>query len=100
MGQTLFQNDKYKIRQNGRGYVLINLKGDYENHGHFKKKDTCFLMIKLIDRKIIPERPYLKEAALRISCDEKYKAEIENEIAKQRNKQYYININKGVKKNG
>lgn len=88
--------DDYKILQNSRGYILINTKGGYENHGYMKKIGTCLLLIKLMEKKQVPYSKYLQEAALRISTDEKYKEKILIKQQKDKNKTRYVNVNKGA----
>jgi hypothetical protein len=95
MSQLIYADDKYKILKNYSGYILINKKGEYENHGHFKKKGTCFTMIKLIEDLKVPKSDYLREAALRISTNDKYKRDIRIKIEKDKQKPNYVNINKG-----
>ena len=97
MSRIIYADDKYKILKNYSGCVLINKKGKYKNHGHFRKKETCFLMIKLMEKKEVPKSSYLRESALRISLDEKYKKNIQIKIKKDSNKKYYTNIQKGSK---
>jgi len=96
MSKLIYADHKYKILKNYSGYVLINKKGDYENHGHFKKSDTCFLAMKLIEKKEVPESDYLREAALRISTCKKYKRNIRIKQEKDKEKPKYTNIQKGV----
>lgn len=85
----------YKIIQDSRGFVLINTEGEYENHGHLKKKKTCNLLIYLMERKIVPDSKYLRKTVLRVSTDEDYKDKVRRKIEKDQNRRYYINVNKG-----
>lgn len=78
--------------------MLINKKGKYKNHGHFRKFNTCLKMIQIMNKKLVPKSSYLRNSALRISTDEKYKEKIEIKIEKDKQKKYYVNINKGVKR--
>lgn len=89
----IYQDDDYKIIATGREYVLRNRRGKYKHHGHFRKLSTCYLMIKLIRKMEVPKSKYLQDAALRISINEDYK----NKIFKKRDKQHYVNINKGTR---
>lgn len=88
----------FMIIECGNHYVLINKKGNVENHTHLKKKDTCYLLIKLVCRKEIPRSPYLRTSAKRISRNEKYIREIEIKEEKDKQKQYYFNPQKGVRR--
>ena len=89
----IYNDGEFKIIESYGCYVLSNLKGEHENHGHFKKADTCHLMIKLIRKMEVPKSKYLQDAALRISINEDYK----NKILKKRDKQHFINVNKGAR---
>lgn len=89
--------DEFKIIKNGnRDYVVKNIKGEYENHGHVKRYETAKLLIRLINKKIVPKSLYLQNAALRLTTDEKYKEKLLNKQAKNKNKQQYFNVNKGI----
>jgi hypothetical protein len=90
--------NEYKILQNERDYVVVNTNGEHENHGHFKKLSTCYTIIKLIQKKTIPKSDYLLEAAKRITTDAKYKQTLELKQEKNKQRQYYFNSNKGVRK--
>lgn len=54
------------------------------------------MLIGLIEKGIVPDSPYLKETAQRISLNKKYIEKINLKIEKEKNKTHYININKGV----
>ena len=90
--------DEYKILQTSKDYIVVNTNGKYENHGHFKKLSTCYVIIRLIKRKTIPNKPFMLEAARRITIDEKYKEVLTNKQKKNKQRQYYFNPNKGVRK--
>ena len=79
------------------GYVVVNIKGDYDNHTHLDKYGTCKLLIKLVCKKIVPDSDYMRTSAKRISRNKKYIQDIDNKIRKDSNRTRYININKGVK---
>ena len=88
----------FMIIECGNHYVLMNKKGEVKNHTHLKKKDTCYLLIKLVCRKEVPRSPYLRTSAKRISRNEKYIREIEIKEEKDKQKQYYFNPQKGVRR--
>ena len=90
--------NEYKILQNERDYVVVNTNGKYENHGRFKKLSACYTIIRLIQRKIIPRSDYLLEAARRITTDSKYREVLTIKQKKNKQRQYYFNSNKGVRK--
>ena len=89
--------DKLTIKQDCRGYVVINENGGYGNHAHLDKYNTCKLLIRLIERKIVPKSEYLRGSALRLTLDEKYREKILIKQAKDREKPVYFNVNKGTK---
>lgn len=98
MDKCCYCDSEYKIIHNNREYTLINLNGEYSAHGHFKKESTCHLLIRLMRKGIVPKSKYLQDAVLRISTDTKYKEKVLLKQAKDKDKQSYCNINKGLKK--
>lgn len=92
----VYSDENYKIIKTYRDYTLINLKGEEKNHAHVQKTDTCFLLIRLIKKQIVPKSKYLQNAVLRLTTDEKYIEKILNKQAKNKNKQQYFNVNKGI----
>lgn len=90
--------NEYKILQNERDYVVVNTNGKYENHGHFKKLSTCYVIIRLLQRKTIPTKPFMIEAAKRITTDSAYKEALTIKQKKNKQRQYYFNSNRGVRK--
>lgn len=97
MCRVIDQVGDYKILKASRSYIVKNVKGGYNNHGHFKKLDICYLIIKLLQKRQVPRSKYLRGAALRISTDKDYVNKAKRKIKKDRNKQKYININKGCR---
>ena len=87
----------YKILKASRSYIVKNVKGEYSNHGHFRRLKTCYLIIKLIQTQQVPKSKYLSEAAIRISTDIDYINKVKRKIEKDRDKQKYINVNKGCR---
>ena len=59
----------YKILKALRDYIVKNVRGDYSNHGHFKRLKTC----------------------------KNYVNKVKHKIQKDKDKQKYININKGCR---
>jgi hypothetical protein len=98
MSEVVGAINEYKILQNERDYIVVNTNGKYENHGHFKKLSTCYVIIRLLQRKIIPRSTYLLEAARRITTDSQYKQTLELKQRKNKQRQRYFNSNKGVRK--
>ncbi len=89
---------EFIILEDKGDYIVKNNKGKYENHGHFKKLSTCFVLIRLLQRKTIPRSTYLLEAARRITTDAKYKQTLELKQLKNKQRQRYFNPSKGVRK--
>lgn len=96
MAEFIDMIDGYKIQKGSRDYIVSNVNGKYENHGHFQKLSTCYIMIRLIRKNIIPKSPYLIEAARRITTNPKYKETLTHKLKKLKRKQLYYNSNKGV----
>lgn len=99
------------ITDNGSYYTIENIKAnDFNNyHTHIKKKhkvknkkkhkmNTCELLIHLVCKKIVPNSPYLRCSAKRISRDEKYISKIEWKECKDSDRIYYFKPNKGVRR--
>ena len=100
MGKVKFRFKEYLVIDEGpkKGHVVINTKGKHENHGHIHSLGTCKKFIKLMDKKTIPNSPYLRESVLRISLDEKYKSDVQRKILKDKDKQKFFRPPKGVMK--
>lgn len=64
---------QYKILRTNYDYVVINMRGSYENHGHFKKLSTCYVICKILNHWTVPKRRYLIESCIRITTDDEYK---------------------------
>jgi hypothetical protein len=90
-------SDNFKIIADSRGYVLINTNGEYEYHAHLRRRETCKMLIRLIERKIVPISEYLRGSCLRLTLDEAYKETILRKQAKEKEKPAYFNANKGVR---
>lgn len=98
MCRVIDQVGDYKILEASRDYLVVNTKGKHENHGHFKKLKTCYLIIKLIQTQQVPKSRYLRESVIRIVTDIDYTNKAKRKIEKDRNRQYYFNSQKGVRK--
>lgn len=90
--------DGYKIQKGARDYIVSNVNGKYENHGHFQKLSTCYVMVRLLRKNTIPKSPYLIEAARRITIDPQYKETLTHKLKKLKDKQMYYNSNKGARR--
>lgn len=98
MAEFIDMIDGYKIQKGSRDYIVSNVNGKYENHGHFQKLSTCYVMVRLIRKNTIPKSPYLIEAARRITIDPKYKETLTHKLKKLKRKQMYYNSNRGVRR--
>lgn len=101
MGRLVYRHKEYIVIEDDYRtgeHIIINTKGDYENHGHVKYLNTCKRLIHWIGKDIVPNSSYLRESALRLSLDKKYKAKIRHKIEKDKQKPKYVNINKGVRR--
>ncbi len=97
MCRVIDQVGDYKILKASRDYIVKNVRGDYSNHGHFKRLKTCYLIVDLIRKRQVPRGRYLRGTAIRISTDKNYVNKVKHKIQKDKDKQKYININKGCR---
>ena len=105
MLDLMYEDDSYTIyfnknSNNGKKkmkFILVNKQGGYKNHGHFKHYQTCEKLIEIMNHHKVPEKRYLQDSIIRITNDINYIEDIKRKQEKNKNKQYYININKGRK---
>ena len=96
--KIVYQRGAYIVKQVDNGYIIYNRFGKFDDHHtHIYKLDTCVSLIDMIYRNRVPERSYLRISCLRICMDKKYLSMVKNKIEKDKQKQKYININKGVR---
>ena len=88
----------YKILQTSRDFVVVNTAGQEQHHGHFKQLKTCYTIIKLMQKRTVPKSKHLRGSALRISTDKHYIDKVQSKIDKDKDRGYYFNPSKGVKK--
>jgi len=76
---TVYQNGEYIIGKAVDGYVVVNTKGEYENHSHFKYSlSAARRCIELVKKKTIPKYSlYMITACKRISIDPIYNAKLD-----------------------
>lgn len=91
-------NDDLYIKDCGKYYTIINLNGKYKNHCHIDNKKSAELFKKQVEHKIVPKGKYFRSCALRVTIQEDYKIKIQNKILKDKNRIFYFNPNKGLKK--
>lgn len=89
----IFSDNNYCIKKSKRGYVVINLKGDYKNHSHFKKMGAAKKCIYLTENRIVPKSLYMMVACMRLSTDELYIRKIQKlkEVKENKQKNKYNN---------
>ena len=94
----IYLDNDYRIVKTSRDYILANINGEYDNHGHFACEEDCYKMIDLINKKRVPKGPYKREAAMRISTDIKYINKVLNKIEKDKQKLRFFKVNNGCKR--
>ena len=75
-----------------RPYLLVRENGTYGQHAHMRNRKDAEKIRQLIDANRYPYCEEYKIAMKRLLTEEEFK--------KLKKKQKYININKGVKRNG
>lgn len=93
------QPSDFEITHFPDGCMLRNTKMEFREksgHTHIYKYDTCEMLINWICNHTVPDSPYLRESAKRVSRDEKYIMLIEIKEEKERNKIKYYNVNRGI----
>lgn len=83
--RTWKKEGKYKYGRVKRGWIVVNCKSG--NHAHFRSEFGCYLILKFIKEGIYPNNTYLRESWRRLTEEKK-------------ERQKYINIQKGVNCNG
>jgi len=74
----------------GRGWIIKIKNREYSKHSHFRTKQGCYKLMKLIINNKLPKDSYFQEAAHRIL----YEEEFANLINKDKQKYY----NKKIKR--
>lgn len=83
-------NDDLYIKDCGKYYTIINLNGKYKNHCHIDNKKSAELFKKQVEHKIVPRGKYFRSCASRVTIQEDYKLKIQNKIAKDVDRQFFI----------
>ena len=55
------------------------------------------MLVRLIQDKRVPKSSYLRESARRVTLDEKYKLDIKVKNEKDKQRQRYVNIQRGAR---
>ena len=75
-----------------RTYLLIaNTKASRDHHSHFtvigknkqSVKDTCHMLIRIMEQKRIPKSSFLLRSAIRIVSDKRYKNKLLTELERR-----------------
>ena len=85
------KTDKLEILGYRNTYVVANRAGEYKHRTHIKKRKTCELLIRLINKKEVPRSEYLRNSAKRITLDDRYIDKINIKIEKDQQKPKYYN---------
>ncbi|WP_242850549.1 hypothetical protein [Clostridium lundense] len=71
----IYQGLNFKIYKVGDEFIIHNTNKKFKNgHTHVHKYNTCMIMIKLINNKLLPKNhsKYFLESLIRISDDKEY----------------------------
>lgn len=85
--------DSLKILDCGNYITIVNVNGKEENHAHVKRRSTAELLVRLVKNKRVPDSPYLRTSAKRLTLSTKYIRNINIKIEKDKNRQSYYNKN-------
>ena len=88
MCRVLEPKGRFNILQTSRDYVVVNTELKYENHAHMNKLEHAIILIKLIDKGILPHSKYWRTAARRLLDNKEYSQ------LRVKKKEKYINISK------
>lgn len=92
MALVLYEDNLFKILK-GHDYIVVRKDFPYSFHSHFGKYSGAKRLVNLFYRKLQPEDSYFNVAMQRITTEAEF-----NAFIPQRDKQYYMNINKGVRR--
>lgn len=93
--------ERFAWKDCGKYITVFNVKGERENHSHInrghKKKQikTAQMLIRLVRNKTVPKSHYLRQSALRLTRDVRYRYEILNKIEKDKQKPKFYNVGGG-----
>ena len=104
----VYENEEFMILGNDNkrksAYILYNKRKEFSvGHTHLNNYRTAMWLMKLYLNRKVPldlKSVYLLQSLIRISDDEEYTKRIQNiiSIRKRKSHNYYINVQKGVKK--
>lgn len=55
-----------------RSWVVYRVGGDHSQHAHLQRRKTCYLLIKLINKGIMPRSTWLQESCRRLLLEEEF----------------------------
>lgn len=67
---TIYTKGRFKVVKNAHGYIVINTQGDYDSHSHFKNLEGAKRVLHLIEKHILPNSEWWKEAIRRLVGEE------------------------------
>jgi hypothetical protein len=77
-------------RDSNRGYLVIRVEGNYNQHAHCSTLNGCRMLINLINSGRLPTSKYLQISCSRLLNEDEYKR-------LRQKRQRYVNVNKGVR---
>jgi hypothetical protein len=60
-------------KDSNRGYLVIRIDGEYEQHAHLSTINGCRLLIHMINSGRLPKSKYLQISCSRLLTDDEYK---------------------------
>lgn len=96
----IHKNKNFIIYKTNDGYIVHNVDMDGFAHSHIKNFNTCSRIIDLsINKKCPLDIPkYLLISLIRVNNDEKFINNLQCLLDNKKNKKYYYNSNKGMRK--
>lgn len=73
------------IKKVHTGYIVARAEEGDDRHSHFTHKASCHLLISLIKKGLMPDSPYMREAARRVLNEDHF-----NKLRRP-HKQPYVN---------
>lgn len=96
MHRIVYTKGNYIVKKIRKGYYVYNKNRTHQDqHTHIYTLGTSKKLIQLtqlIHKKKVPKSDYLKQSVLRICKDKKLCRDVRHKIAKDKDKDYYINV--------
>lgn len=90
MGRVVFVEKRFKVLAVEDGFIVKRRHGNYEQHSHFKDLKTARIVIKLINRNIVPDSPYLLESIKRLLTQKEFLKMTNGKVVTDINGRLYI----------